>query len=234
MMNRQEFLNHLLQTYQLVTVLADKNDCRVLRLRHKTLQKDIAVRLYAQSVEAYDLLIGVKADCLPEIYDVIALSDGQAVLEEFIRGATVGDLLLSEQFRYRGAARILRQVCFALSILHQKNLVHRDVKPENVMLTPTGRVVLLDLNAARQLSQNTQDTVIMGTVGYAPPEQFGISQSDARADIYAVGVMLNVMLTGRHPSEQLADGCARHIVRKCTRVNPNDRYQTAERLARAL
>ena len=234
MMNRQEFLNHLLQTYQLVTVLADKNDCRVLRLRHKTLQKDIAVRLYAQSVEAYDLLIGVKADCLPEIYDVIALSDGQAVLEEFIRGATVGDLLLSEQFRYRGAARILRQVCFALSILHQKNLVHRDVKPENVMLTPNGRVVLLDLNAARQLSQNTQDTVIMGTVGYAPPEQFGISQSDARADIYAVGVMLNVMLTGRHPSEQLADGCARHIVRKCTRVNPNDRYQTAERLARAL
>lgn len=233
-MNRQEFLNHLLQTYQLVTVLADKNDCRVLRLRHKTLQKDIAVRLYAQSVEAYDLLIGVKADCLPEIYDVIALSDGQAVLEEFIRGATVGDLLLSEQFRYRGAARILRQVCFALSILHQKNLVHRDVKPENVMLTPNGRVVLLDLNAARQLSQNTQDTVIMGTVGYAPPEQFGISQSDARADIYAVGVMLNVMLTGRHPSEQLADGCARHIVRKCTRVNPNDRYQTAERLARAL
>lgn len=234
MMNRQEFLNHLLQTYQLVTVLADKNDCRVLRLRHKTLQKDIAVRLYAQSVEAYDLLIGVKADCLPEIYDVIALSDGQAVLEEFIHGATVGDLLLSEQFRYRGAARILRQVCFALSILHQKNLVHRDVKPENVMLTPNGRVVLLDLNAARQLSQNTQDTVIMGTVGYAPPEQFGISQSDARADIYAVGVMLNVMLTGRHPSEQLADGCARRIVRKCTRVNPNDRYQTAERLARAL
>ena len=228
MMNRQEFLNHLLQTYQLVTVLADKNDCRVLRLRHKTLQKDIAVRLYAQSVEAYDLLIGVKADCLPEIYDVIALSDGQAVLEEFIRGATVGDLLLSEQFRYRGAARILRQVCFALSILHQKNLVHRDVKPENVMLTPNGRVVLLDLNAARQLSQNTQDTVIMGTVGYAPPEQFGISQSDARADIYAVGVMLNVMLTGEHPSTKLAPGALGKIVQKCTMIDPESRFQNAE------
>lgn len=74
----------------------------------------------------------------------------------------------------------------------------------------------------------------MGTVGYASPEQLGVAQSDARTDIYAVGVLLNVMITGKHPSEKLAKGKAGRIVRKCTNVNPNERYQTAEKLSNAL
>ena len=74
----------------------------------------------------------------------------------------------------------------------------------------------------------------MGTVGYASPEQLGIAQSDARTDIYVAGVLLNVMITGKHPSQQLAGGHAERIVKKCTHINPNDRYQTAEKLAEAL
>lgn len=74
----------------------------------------------------------------------------------------------------------------------------------------------------------------MGTVGYASPEQLGLSQSDPRTDIYAVGVMLNVMLTGKHPSEQLARGRAGRIVRRCTRINPDERYQSAAALAADL
>jgi serine/threonine protein kinase len=74
----------------------------------------------------------------------------------------------------------------------------------------------------------------MGTVGYASPEQLGVTASDARTDIYAVGVLLNVMLTGKHPSEIIARGKAGKIVRKCTSVNPDERYQSAEKLACAL
>ena len=74
----------------------------------------------------------------------------------------------------------------------------------------------------------------MGTVGYAAPEQLGLSQSDARADIYAAGVLLNVMLTGKHPTERFAPGRAGQIVRKCTALNPYDRYQAADKLAAAL
>ena len=79
-----------------------------------------------------------------------------------------------------------------------------------------------------------KDTVIMGTVGYASPEQLGVTQSDARTDIYAAGVLLNVMLTGKHPTEAFARGRIGRIVRKCTALNPADRYQSAEELSAKL
>ena len=94
--------------------------------------------------------------------------------------------------------------------------------------------VLIDFNATRKINLAKKDTVIMGTVGYASPEQLGVAQSDARTDIYALGVLLNVMITGKHPSEKLAKGKAGRIVRKCTSVNPDERYQSAEKLANTL
>ena len=84
------------------------------------------------------------------------------------------------------------------------------------------------------MTNASRDTVILGTVGYASPEQLGVSQSDARTDIYAAGVLLNVMLTGEHPSVRLASGRLGQIVEKCTAISPSHRYSTAEKLAQAL
>ena len=156
------------------------------------------------------------------------------MLEEFIEGVTVSEVMESGNYHRSGTRKVIRSVCRALSVLHERNLVHRDVKPENVMIGKDGRVVLIDFNAARKISAAGKDTVIMGTVGYASPEQLGVAQSDARTDVYAVGVLLNVMVTGKHPSEKLAKGKIGRIVRKCTSVNPDERYQTAEKLAQCL
>ena len=233
-MTQQEFLDKMLESYQLVRVMADKNGCRVLRLRHSQLGRDLILRQLPSPVAAYTALADILCENLPQVYDVIGTDDGQTVLEEYVDGITVAELAECGRIRYAQARRILRGVCHALSVLHEKGYVHRDVKPENVVVRPNGQAVLVDLNISRKVTNAGRDTQIMGTVGYASPEQLGLTQSDARTDVYACGVLLNVMLTGKHPSEQLARGQAGRIVRRCTAVNPNDRYPSAKRLAMVL
>lgn len=226
-MTREQYIEKIFKTYRLVGVLADKNDCKTMRIRHKSLGKDMVLHSLPKPLKVYELLYRVHSSNLPEIYDSVCLDDGQIVLEEFIDGITVAQVMESGKYRRFGARKVLKGVCSALSVLHEHNFVHRDIKPENVMIEKSGRVVLIDFNAARQISFSGRDTVIMGTVGYASPEQLGVAQSDARTDIYAAGVLLNVMVTGKHPSEKIAHGYLGHVVKKCTSVNPNDRYQTA-------
>ena len=233
-MTREEYIRSLFSVYSLVSVLSEKNGCKVLRLRHKESGKDLVLRSFPNRLDAYEKLCGIRCENLPEIYDAFPVEDGQIVLEAYIPGVTVAQVMETGRYRFPGAKKVLRGVCSALTVLHRLGLVHRDVKPENVMIDENGTVVLIDFNASRKVSDASRDTVIMGTVGYASPEQLGISQSDARTDIYAAGVLLNVMLTGKHPSEKLTRGSAGHVVRKCTAVNPDDRYQTAEKLAEAL
>ena len=233
-MTRETYIKKLLSTYSLVAVLSEKNECKVLRLRNKATGQDLILRSFPKHIEAYEILCAICCENLPEIYDAIDVDDGQIILEEYIDGITVTEVMHTGKYRYWGARKILSEICNALSVLHSRGIIHRDIKPENVMVEKTGRVVLIDFNASRKESAAGKDTVIMGTVGYASPEQLGLSQTDARTDIYAAGVLLNVMLTGKHPTESFAKGRAGRIVRKCTALNPDDRYQSAEKLALSL
>lgn len=233
-MTREQYLTEIFRAYYLVSVLSDKNECKVLKLKNKEHNKYIVARSFPKSISAYEELYSINCANLPLIYDVINLDDGQIVLEEFIEGVTIAEVMESGKYRYMGTRKVLWSVCNALNVLHERGIIHRDVKPENVIIAKDGRVVLIDFNASRKISSASKDTVVMGTVGYASPEQLGITQSDSRTDIYALGVLLNVMITGKHPSEKLAKGKAGRIVRKCTNVNPDERYQSAEKLAIVL
>ena len=233
-MNRTTYIDQIRQMYALVAVFSKKNGCEVMRLQNKKTGKELVLRSYSQPVTAYEKLQNMRCDNLPEIYDVLELEDGQIVLEEYIDGITVAQVMETGKYCKAGARKVLLGVCDALTVLHGQGVIHRDVKPENVIIEKSGRVVLIDLNASRMESHASKDTVVMGTVGYAPPEQLGISQSDARTDIYASGVLYNVMLTGQHPSVEIALGKAGRIVRKCVAINPDERYQTAARLWSAL
>lgn len=230
----KECIKKILEMFTLVSVLSEKNGCQVLRLRHRQTNRDMVLRSFPKPVEAYEVLCGICCENLPTIYDVIATEDGQIVLEEYIDGLTVAQVLETGTYRPQGAKKVMTGVCNALTVLHDRGIIHRDVKPENVVIDNRGRVVLIDLNASRKVSPSSKDTVIMGTVGYVSPEQLGLSQSDARTDLYAAGVLLNVMLTGKHPTQGYARGHAGAVIRKCTALNPEDRYQSARKLYHAL
>lgn len=233
-MTSKEYIKQIFSVYQLVSVLSEKNGGQVLRLRHSRSQKDLVLRSFPKPIEAYEILCDLRCKNLPLIYDVISTEDGQIVLEEYIDGLTVAQVLETGTYHPRGAKKVMAGVCAALAVLHDRGITHRDIKPENVVVGSNGRVVLIDFNASRIANTASKDTVIMGTVGYVSPEQLGLSQSDARTDIYAAGILLNVMLTGKHPTQGYAKGRAGSIVRKCTALNPEDRYQSAEKLLAAL
>ncbi|MGH8891602.1 MAG: Stk1 family PASTA domain-containing Ser/Thr kinase [Acidothermaceae bacterium] len=121
---------------------------------------------------------------------------------EYVQGRTLRDLL-----RERGhlapqeALSILQPVLSALSAAHTAGLIHRDVKPENVLLADDGRVKVADFGLARAAASHTvtSTTTLIGTVAYLAPEQVTRGVADARSDVYAAGVVLFEMLTGRPP-----------------------------------
>ena len=191
-------------------------------------------RHYRGNGEVYQKLLGISCPNLPQIMEV-AQSDGMvAVLEEYIQGDSLAFLLKGALFTPGEARKITLQLCNALWVLHKLGAVHRDIKPENVIVRGS-EAVLIDFDASRVFkSENHSDTRILGTTGYAAPEQYGIAQTDERADIYSVGVLLNIMLTGKHPSRELAGGRLGHVVQKCTMVNPKKRYKNVLYLMEAL
>lgn len=107
--------------------------------------------------------------------------------------------------------------------------------PHIQLIIPDGSVFLIDFDAAKTYdSSKNCDTVLMGTADYAAPEQFGFRQSDARTDIYGLGVLLNVMLTGHLPKEAFHDGILTKVIIKCTAMDPSDRFISMNQLSGVL
>ncbi len=163
-------------------------------------------------------------------------SNDLLVLCEYASGESLSAILGKRRtLPVEEAFGIALDVCSGLKALHEKGLVHRDVNPNNVVVDRRGHAVLIDFGIVRSFEANkSADTVILGTPGYAAPEQFGFTQSDQRTDIYAVGVLLNVMLTGEFPGENRAKGYAGKIVRKCTSIDAGQRYESIADLEKAL
>ena len=169
------------------------------------------------------------------IYDVCIDEQGALIaLEEFVEGNTLYTILKSGKMSKKAACRIAIQICDALSFLHSMGIIHRDIKPENIIIKDDGTAVLIDFSIARLMSNHDKDTQQLGTPGYAAPEQFGIFQSGCSTDIYSLGVLMNIMVTGAHPSVDLPNGLLKHIIKKCTRIQINKRYLNADSLKKSI
>ena len=230
----ESLLEAVTTEYDTLHVLKQSPRGAVSVVRHKKSGTRYVFRRYSGSGEVYRRLLPVLCPHLPQIMEA-AEQDGQtAVLEEYVQGDTLAELLMGARLTEREARQVTIQLCQALHVLHSMGAVHRDVKPENVILRGSD-AVLIDFDAARIYKDTSEsDTQVLGTTGFAAPEQYGIFQSDERADIFSLGVLLNIVLTGKHPSREMAAGKMGRIVRKCTMTAPEQRYQSARALMEVL
>jgi serine/threonine-protein kinase len=156
------------------------------------------------------LLAHLRHPNLPRVSDhFIIPQQGQYLVMDFVEGKSLGDML-----RERGGplseAEVLpsiRQICDALEYLHTRTppVIHRDIKPDNIILTADGRAMLVDFGISK-VYDSGQETMIGAkavTPGYSPPEQYGMGKTDARSDIYSLGVTLYTLLTGQTPPESV-------------------------------
>lgn len=228
------FLNVIEQEYDTVRLLKSRLMSSVSVIRHRKSGSRFLLRKYTGSCEVYQKLITITSPHLPQIMEAIQQGENAIVIEEYVQGDTLSSLLEFSLFTPAQTRKIAKQLCSALWILHSMGAVHRDVKPENVILRGN-EAVLLDFDASRLIKQEqASDTQVLGTIGYAAPEQYGISQTDGRADIYAMGVLINIMLTGKHPSQELAGGRMGKIVQRCTMMNPEKRFRNILHLMETL
>ncbi len=195
-------------------------------------------KLVRYNSAVYQAVTSLSLSGLPHIYDLFEEEDSLIVIEEYISGNTLQELLDSEgTFSAEKVIDYTLALCDILSVLHTCNppIIHRDIKPSNVMLTTSGQIVLLDLNAAKYVDNSQEeDTVLLGTKGFAAPEQFGFGASNAQTDIYALGVMMNVLLTGSVSKKYAFTDPLGDIIKTCTQLNPEDRYTSVKELAVSL
>lgn len=175
---------------------------------------------------------------VPRIYEAIEDAGRLTVIEQYVDAEPLSALLKRRGvLKEAEALDITRKLAVILDGLHSMEpaVIHRDIKPSNVLVSEGGEVTLIDLDAAKtEKTGEPRDTELIGTAGYAAPEQYGFAASTPQTDIYSVGVLLSVMLTGKLPNEAEAPGLAGRVIKKCTDIDPEKRYRSARRLLKAL
>ena len=184
--------------------------------------------------EVYQKIKNINSPHIPKIYEIIEINDTLHIIEEYINAPTLESCILNGEIEESDKKEIIQQLCDAVILLHKHNIIHRDIKPENVFLYH-GNVILFDFNISRCYQHHQEkDTLILGSVGYAAPEQFGFTQTDQRTDVYALGVLINYIYTGYLPNEVLYKGTLTDIIKKATHIDPNQRYQNVQELKKAI
>ena len=227
---------YLLYQYEELGILEGNANVKIVR---NSITGKIAVKktMSMEQLPVYSFLRSQKSPFIPEIYDYFENGQQLIVIEEYVEGRNLEDILSEQSITAENACSIIGERCQALAPLHRATppIVCRDLKPENIMLTLEGHVKFIDFDIARVVTPGkTRDTMVMGTEGFAAPEQYGHRQTDGRSDIYALGVLLNYIILHKLPVEEMISGNLRKIVQKCTALNPDERYQTVEQLATAL
>lgn len=205
--------------HQKITLTVDSNN-----------KKYIKREIYSDKRDIYKTLQKINHPNIPRIF-AVEFDDSTVVTEEYIEGNTLGRLMdenvpLSNHL----INSIAKQLASAMEALHNARIIHRDIKPDNIMINSSGHIWVIDYNISRFFrNELRQDTEVMGTFGYAPIEQFGMIPTDYKSDIYSFGVTITELLNYAGKK-----GALYKIADKCKKLDPAQRYKNTKNLRNAI
>lgn len=191
-----------------------------------------------KTLTVYNSSIYVSLQChpvigTPHIEAIYEENKELTVIEEYISGTPLNELMESHRLTISKINNYLTDLCRILEQLHNRKppIIHRDIKPTNIIITQYDKAILLDFNAAKWYSpQDNTDTVMLGTQGYAAPEQYGFGCSSPQTDLYAIGILLKELVASLPEPSNIFDV----IITKCTQLEPKQRYQSVTELKNTL
>ncbi|HTS48239.1 MAG TPA: protein kinase [Bryobacteraceae bacterium] len=260
----------LADRYEILKLLGEGGMGAVYKARDRELDRLVALKVIRPELAGHpSILARFKQELILarkithrnviRIFDLGVVQGLRFITMEFVEGQDLASLLEERKFTPEETVQTIRQVCSALEAAHVEGVVHRDLKPQNIMIEASGRVVVMDFGLARSMEATgmTQAGALMGTPAYMSPEQAKGMPADERSDVFSVGIIFYQMLTGEVPYQadtalgsmllrtqgpptppiQLNPNIPQtlnDIVLKCLAVNLTDRYQSAALLAKDL
>lgn len=199
--------------YELVEKIGEGGMAVVYKAKDRLLNRYVAVKILrpeytrdAQFVDSFrresQAAAGLESPNIISVYDVGREGNIHFIVMEYIDGMSLSDVIKVEApMDYKAAISITKQIASALSVAHKHNIIHRDIKPHNIMMKSDGTAKLGDFGIAKAVSDSTltETSKIIGSVHYFSPEQARGSYVDERSDIYSLGIILYEMLTGKVP-----------------------------------
>ena len=257
--------SYLINRYEIIMKIGSGGMADVYKAKDHVLNRLVAIKVLKQEystdatfvkkfrVEAQSAA-GLSHPNIVNVYDVGEDDGVYFIVMELVQGITLKNYIdMKGKLDIREALNISVQIASGLSAAHENRIIHRDIKPQNILVGTDGVVKVTDFGIAKAATSNTITSNVMGSVHYTSPEQARGGYSDEKSDIYSMGITLFEMLTGRvpfngettvaiaikHIQEEMPSPreyvpeipvCVEQIVLKCTQKSPDRRYDSMESL----
>lgn len=220
-------MEYYLSKYEELSVLSNTKKCRTSLMRNKdTGELVVKKEMEKKSFSVYSLLKSIRNKNLIKVLECFSDEDKTIAIEEYVNGKRLDDYFQEKKATLEQVIDVGIALCEGLSPMHKLNIVHRDIQPKNIIITNEGNLKIIDFDISRKENENaTHDTTLLGTVGYAAPEQYGFAQTTNRSDIYSIGAVLKELSSFIELDK---------IIAKCMEMDPTNRYEKVEQLKNEL